>query len=72
MIRFLATADVAVIAFACLVVISDHGASGQPVIESILEAVRPFRGRLRQFPQHHLSNGAVRVYVPGPKDERSG
>jgi len=37
-IAFLAIADVAVIAFARLVVVSDHGASiGRPIIEPILK-----------------------------------
>jgi hypothetical protein len=72
-ITFLATADVAVIALASLVVVSDHGASvGRTVIEPILEAVRTLGCRLRQLPQHHFSNGAIRVNEPRPKDECSG
>jgi hypothetical protein len=43
-ITFLVTAEVAVIAFARLVVISDHGASvGRVIMEPILEAVRSLR-----------------------------
>jgi hypothetical protein len=61
-ITFLVTAEVAVIAFARLVVIPDHGASvGRVILEPILEAVRSLRRRSRKLPQHHLSNGSIRV-----------
>ena len=72
-ITFFATAYVAVIAFASLVVVSDYGASvGRPVIEPTPEAVRTLWGRPGQLPQHHFSNGAIRIYKPGPKNERGG
>jgi hypothetical protein len=56
-IKFLDTADVTMIAFASLIIVSDHGAPvGRPVIEPILEAMRTPGGWLRQLPQHHFSN----------------
>jgi hypothetical protein len=59
---------VAVIAFARLVVIPGHGTSiGRVMMEPILEAVRSLRRRSRKLPQHHLSNGSIRVDESGAK-----
>jgi len=70
-IALLATADVAMITFASLVIVPDHGASvGRPVVQPILEAVRPLRSQSKKLPQHHVPNGAIRVAESGAKNER--
>jgi hypothetical protein len=72
-ILFLIIIDVAVIAFAGLVVIPHHAASvGRVIMESILEAMRALRRRSRKLPQHHLPNGSVRVHKSGAKNELGG